>query len=263
MKPQLSRLILVLSIALVGVLLTACGSTGGGGQQATDLASTQQSLESTQAALAALQAEPTEPEATAAPTEEPTVAPTPTQEPFFTEEFDGDLSNWDYFLTSGEDNDFEYYNEDGKLVFNIEGKDVYAYLTYEAQEYDDVRLDTRVRNLGSNNNNVTLICRESDRGWYEFNVANNGLYWIYIYDDAGDGYRLLYSGGSTAIKTGKDVNDYSIICDGNEFTLFINDQEVRTVSDNTLQSGTVGVSVSSFEFVPVLVEFEFLMISQP
>jgi hypothetical protein len=51
--------------------------------------------------------------------------------------------------------------------------------TYDPYVYEDVRIDARVINRGVNNNNVSLVCRYTDSGWYEFNIANNGLYWIY------------------------------------------------------------------------------------
>jgi len=33
---------------------------------------------------------------------------------------------------------------------------------------------------GTNNNNISLSVRYSDEGWYEFNIANNGLYDIFM-----------------------------------------------------------------------------------
>jgi hypothetical protein len=258
---------LLLILALLAALALACSMSGGepaaSEPDAPDFSATQASLEATQEALAA---EVEEAEQAEEVEEEPTDVP-PTSEPtrsrFFTEEFEGGLGDWSYFVMNGPEDGFEVYNEGGNLVFDIEEENVYAYLSYDPETYDNVRIDARVRNLGSNNNNVTLYCRESERGWYEFNVANNGLYWIFLYDANDDQYELLYNGGSTAIKTGKDVNEYTAICDGEELTLLINGVEARSVENSTLQEGFVGVSVSSFDFVPVLVHFEWVTVSQP
>ena len=165
-------------------------------------------------------------------------------------------------MISGDEADFNIYTEDGKLIFDITGTFVYTYLTYDEYFYEDVRVVARARNRGSNNNNVSLICRESELGWYEFNIANNGLYSIDRYDDP-EGYVLLFNGGSTSIRTGKDVNEYTAVCEGTRLTLLINGVEERSVKDTVLQEGRVGVSVSSFENVPVLVEFEWVEISIP
>lgn len=199
-------------------------------------------------------------EVTQAPTEA-----TPAEAPaFYTEEFDGDTSLWTYFFLGSDNADFTVLAQDGDMVFDIRDEQVFVYLTYDAYYYSDVRIDTRASNLGSNNNNVSLICRETEDGWYEFNIANSGIYSILRFDsDVGD-YTLLYNGGSTEVNTGKAVNEYSAICEGDTLTLFINGVEERTVEhDNRYPEGRVGVSVSAFEFVPVIVHFEWLTISEP
>jgi hypothetical protein len=126
-----------------------------------------------------------------------------------------------------------------------------------------VRIDTTAENLGLNNNNVSLFCRYSDSGWYEFNIANNGEFWIYFYDTAIDDYKLLWSGGSNAIRMGKDINDYTAFCVGNQLSLYINGVEAKTVSDRNLRSGLVGLSVSSFNVTPITVEFDYFGVSAP
>ncbi len=252
-----------IAIVLLAVVTVACGgSTGGNDDQAANLAATQQSLEATQAALGA-QPAPTEPPApaTEAPTEPAAAEEAPA---FYTEEFDSPNDLWTYFLMSGEDSDLSIVTEGGEMVFDIEEEQVFAYLTYDAYYYEDVRIDTSARNLGSNNNNVSLVCRETEDGWYEFNIANNGLYSILRYDANINEYTLLYNGGSTAIKTGKATNEYTAICDGDTLSLFINGVEARTIDhDNRYPEGRVGISVSSFENVPVTVNFEWLTISEP
>jgi hypothetical protein len=121
-----------------------------------------------------------------------------------------------------------------------------------------------VENLGRNTNNVSLICRYDDsRGWYEFNVANNGKYNIYFYDMVTEQYIALYSGGSNDINMGRATNEYTAICNGNTLTLGINGVEVRTIKDNRLSEGTVGISVSSFDITPIQVEYDYFIASVP
>ena len=98
--------------------------------------------------------------------------------------------------------------------FDINGNDIYSYFAYDPWRYEDVRLDARAENRGKNNNNVSLICRGSDEGWYEFSIANNGLWWIYAYDGNDGSYSQLANGGSNAIRMGKDINEYTIFCVG-------------------------------------------------
>lgn len=261
---------LYMPLALLVAASLAC-SLGGGSESTgeTDLAGTEAALSATQAALeAALESQEGEAEEAAPPTavsqDQSDALATPTDVPFFVEEFDfWDASNWAYWLVQGDDEQWDLYAENGALVFDIGGEDLWAYLTYEEYTYTDIRIDVQVKNVGSNNNNVSLICREGPRGWYEFNIANNGLYWILRYDEQTGDYVQLYNGGSESIRTGKDTNQYTAICDGTQLALYINGVETRVVSDQVLDDGYAGISVSSFEFVPVIVEFEWLQFSPP
>jgi len=100
------------------------------------------------------------------------------------------------------ESDFSVGLHDGTLKFEFTGNQLnkFAYLIFSPLVAGDVKIETSAENLGRNNNNVSLICRYSEDGWYEFNIANNGLYWIYRYITANREYRLLASGGSTAIR---------------------------------------------------------------
>jgi hypothetical protein len=253
------------TVIIASLLLSACGGSATG-PSAADLAATQQSLEATQAALNAQPAPSDTAEAPTAEvaTEEPTAeAPVSEDEPYYTEEFDQIPTSWSYFLISGDDLDLELYADRGKLVFDITGENVWPYYTYDAYTYTDVRVDAEAENLGNNNNSVSLICRANDRGWYEFNVANNGLYNILRYESSTNEYFELYSGGVANLRTGKDTNEYTIICQGDRLTLGVNGTEIRTVEDSRYDEGLIGISVASFDGLPVLVEVEYVSISTP
>lgn len=219
---------------------------------------------------------------TEAPTDapEPTVAPvdapeaTATEEPaaandFYIEEFDGDISNFTYFElhelgTSKTDNTIIPTTKNGSLVFDLKKANKWVYVTYDPYTYTDVRLDIKADNRGKNNNNVSLICRYSEEGWYEFNIANNGLYWIYAYI-SGEGYQRIANGGSNLINQGKGVNEYTLICNGEDITVGVNGTEVKTITDTKykLPEGKVGLGVSSFDVLPILVNIDSFQISQP
>lgn len=225
------------------------------------------------------QTQPTQPPAQPQPTAVPPTKVPPTEgasaEAYFTEEFDTNDA-WTYFLVDGSKSQiteedlpgFDIFTEDSKLTFDLTGENLWVYVTYDPFEYEDVRVDMRVINRGVNNNNVSLICRYTKDGWYEFNIANNGLYWIFAASVDSDGtvsFGLVYNGGSNDIKAGKATNEYTAICDGRTLALYINGKEARTVEDNkyALSSGQVGVSVSSFDVLPVTVDIDWVTISEP
>jgi hypothetical protein len=212
--------------------------------------------------------------------EQPTATAQPEQsssgaQQFFTEEFDTETNNWKYLVVNGAKKQIvngivglmSVRPIGGLLVFDLQGKGAWVYATYEPFTYADVRLDVRTNNRGSNNNNVSLICRKSDAGWFEFDIANNGLYEILYGKVVGDKveYTPIANGGSVKIKTGLAENEYGIVCQGNTLVLYINGAETRRLEDKKylLPEGKVGISVSSFRDVPVTVDFYWVKISQP
>ncbi len=204
--------------------------------------------------LAVVESFASEPEASAAGD-----APT-----YYLEEFEPDSTTvdyWSWFLTSGDENEFDIYTQDGKLVFNLNGEEIYSYFSYDPWFYQDVRLDVRAENRGMNNNNVSLICRGTEDGWYEFSIANNGLWWIWAYDGS---YTMLANGGSNAVNMGKGVNDYTIMCYGQTLALYINDSKVHSMQESSFafREGQVGLGVSSFDVLPIIVEFDYVNISE-
>jgi hypothetical protein len=194
--------------------------------------------------------------------------------PFFTEEFDNPLScDWYvYTVTDSDQADPDKVTveaRDGRLVWDFGSEYVYYYLFYEAFQYEDVRLEVRTENLGRNNNSVSLVCRyDPEAGWYEFNIGNDGLYSIMYVEVTSDDrldYFTIAEGGSGAINVGTAVNEYSISCIGRELTLVINGEEVNSIIEDKygLLEGQIGISVSSYDVLPILVEMDRVTISKP
>lgn len=187
-------------------------------------------------------------------TEAPTTAAGSAQS-FYSEEFDNGADNYTYFEYHGKNDDVNLSTDSGSLVFDLEKQNLWTYVTYDPYTYTDVTITMVAENQGRNTNNVTLICRYDGNAetWYEFNISNGGKYWIYAHVDGG--FQEIYTGGSTAVKTGRDTNVYTAGCHGNELALYINGVEARTVSDSNyrLDEGQVGFGVSSFDVLPIKV----------
>jgi hypothetical protein len=187
-------------------------------------------------------------------------------EQFFTDTFDGDMDNYSVKnLGTGKEDNMDVNVKDGYMVFDLKGENLWVYVTYNPFTYKDVKISVTADNRGKNNNNVSLICRKSDEGWYEFNIANNGLYNILAYIASDNTWYNIYNGGSTAIKQGKDVNEYTVSCADTELALSINGVDVKKIKDSKykLREGNVGFSVSSFDVTPILVEVDSFTISEP
>jgi hypothetical protein len=206
------------------------------------------------------------PQETAVPaTAEPTQ---PVAQQYFTEGFDSDTGNWSQVVElNGSEGDMDLAKvavDNGRLVFDLD-KWLIAYRLYDPYEYEDVKLDARVDNRGTNVNDVLLICRASDEGLYLVNIANSGLFSMYAYEAATKVYTRIADGGSNSIRSGKDVNNYSLVCKERRLILYINDKKTREYTDNrfVFRSGKVGVGVASEDQLPVKVEFDTVTIGQP
>ena len=189
---------------------------------------------------------------------------------FFTEEFNAPLSDTDWTLSTGGDNQKKasYGVVDGQYKVDLEGANTQVFLEYKPYTYTDVRLDVSTDNRGKNTGGVILFCRSSSDGWYEVEVANDGRYWFYAYDNVGAvkmGYNLITNGGSNLIKSGREQNSYTFICSGNDLTLGVNGTEVKTITDTKFHflKGTIGFGVESAYSLPIIVLLDNFQVSQP
>jgi hypothetical protein len=266
MKPLQPILFFAALILLVGL---ACSAVTGGGEP-TQAPPPTQPISPTQPPLPT----PLPPTEEPPQTEESIEPPLPQAQQFFTEEFDTPLSgDWDILTVTGSvdanPDKVTVEADGGKLVWNFDSEYVYYYMFYNAYDYEDVKLEVRADNRGRNSNSISLICRhDPDVGWYEFNIANSGVYDISYAEVTENGdisYNAIANGGSLAIKQGKEVNEYSITCKGDELTLHINGDEVTSIREKTygLRSGQVGMSVSSFNVLPIVIEMDWVKISEP
>ncbi len=189
---------------------------------------------------------------------------------YYQADFTQPLSSWIYYRVDAQSNAIVNDNEgvtadlkNGKLLVDFINQNTYLYLVYDQFATSNVRIDAKVVNLGRNKNNVGMVCRVSDRGWYEFNIANDGTYYIYRYDVNKQEYVLIYNGGSTAIKTGQSTNVYTAVCQDNKLGLWINNKQTYVGTDNVLTEGKAGISFASFDILPITLELTDFILSVP
>jgi hypothetical protein len=204
----------------------------------------------------------------ASETPEAAFVETPAPQKYYTEEFTGDLASWPYFLTQGNESAVKFFLDGGRLYFQLQQQDEGSprvYLVNSAFSYADVRVETFTTNNGVNANGVSLICRYSGAGWYEFTVSNSGEYTISAYDAEGRFYYDLAVGGSPAVNTGLSTNVYAAICKGGDLTLVINGEIITTTFDRRFNftEGLIGLGVASPRGLPVNVDFDYIKVSEP
>jgi hypothetical protein len=189
---------------------------------------------------------------------------------FFYDELDGPLSDlWVdevYYYTSEDDPNAEpvysIEQERGALKFYLESPWQYVYYIYTPHTYQNVRIDYEVENKGVNTNNVGLVCRYTDYGYYEFIATSGGYYSIMRYYE--DGNKELATGGIKSIRFGTEKkNQFTAVCDGEYLTFIVNDVEIARVHDDEITEGYAGINVSAEDVVPVQIEVNWIQISEP
>ncbi len=175
-------------------------------------------------------------------------------------EFD-DAESW-YVVTVPQSDDYQAYTDGGLFYVKVDPAKVTVYAFYDLVLPPDVQIDTYAQKVeGANTNNISLVCRASDAGWYEFSMTSGGYWYIWLYAD-GD-YTQLAKGATTAINLKDAANKLTATCIGNNFTFYINDQEVGSATDRTLKGGgQVGVSAYS-EYPGVGIEFDWFAATVP
>lgn len=190
---------------------------------------------------------------------------------FFTEDFNGSLSNWEHAIAGGDENAATAGVDGGFLNLALNNKNMSYYTYYTARTYDNIRINVRVQNRSGAKNIVSLICRyNADKGWYEFRIDNGGLYTI-LYtswnkDKRSTSSVVIGNGGFTSVHTSKgEVNEYSAVCNDRTLSLSINGDESRPKVDNQflLQDGYAGVGLASDNVAPVEVGIDSVEFSQP
>jgi hypothetical protein len=197
----------------------------------------------------------------------PTSAFTPTPVPlFFTDEFNSDLGAWVSFQTSGKEappvkleNDF--------LRIDFASPNTWYYAIHNAHEYSNVFVSAKFS--GTPAGSLGVICDYSEsKGWYEFNIASDGTYSILFGHWLVQGiaqYTPIAVDDSEYLKAGKLSYEIGLICQGDTLFPHINGKLFRKidVARYGLNEGKIGITLSSFEEVPMIATFDWVKVDEP
>ncbi|KAA3644642.1 MAG: hypothetical protein DWQ07_14600 [Chloroflexi bacterium] len=280
------KLLLILGVLLLAAL--AClGGSDAPPVDTVDTSATEAALQATQNALEAQQQQqqqdpPTQPPPP--PADDPPADDPPPADPapdlsnlqsgdiIYSTDFSGPgdwEDGWVHFAIPEDNDNYTTYVENDYLYVEVEQADTTIYVVYDniylERDQADVRLDAFVDNVGdARDNNISLICRGSSEGWYEFSLTSSGLYFIYKYD-AVDGYEILSQGGLQGYNRNDTDHELSVTCIGDELTFAINGEIPRygVVTDRSFREGQFGVSVYTLRNNLVGVEFDYFIASVP
>lgn len=284
----LFRLLTVLGVLII--IQLAC-SLGGPATEASpegpDYAATEQALQKTQAFLEeqAQQPEPVQPEPEPTEEPEPTLAPTeesppPDTEPEVVTYTSGDLIYYTDFDGAGDwedgwihfslpDSDYTVYKDNGIMYVEVPETYTTVYLFYDNLFFErdkaDVFVEAGFENRSTHNiNNISVMCRASDQGWYEFSILSGGLWYIYRYDANTNKYIILKEGGIANLDYDAP-HTIAAECLGDQLTFYFDDEPLRngSIKDTTFREGQIGFSVYADSWADVVVEFDYFGVMVP
>lgn len=210
--------------------------------------------------------------ATEPPAEESTA---PQGDMYFRDEFDNSLDNYSHFLFDF--NQFRIFKnneeleekagvelDNGRVKFNMEEYNLSYHFIYEPQTYEDVKVSMEVENLGYNASSAALVCRyDEDLGWYQLSVDFQGYWALYYYDALIEkGFTYLTNGGAAEFDYGKGKNTFTLVCEGDEISVYINDVFSQTFKDENLKSGKVGFAART-DNTYTIINVPWFEVSQP
>lgn len=142
-------------------------------------------------------------------------------------------------------------------------QDVWA---HPGQDFSDVSIEVDAAKFsGPDNNDFGLICRfVNDDNFYFLIISSLGSQVIGKYQNG----ELQYISAtemqlSDAVKQGSTTNHLRADCVGSTLTLFVNGQQVASVTDTSFTSGDVGLTVGTFDDPNAAVTFDNLVVNKP
>lgn len=172
--------------------------------------------------------------------------------------FDGDITagGWSTSVL-GDDSNYQVSQKPGRVYMEVNTTGTTVYLWNDAYWASDVYVETKETKVGGPNRmNVSVVCRASDKGWYEFSITSGGYWQIWKYFDGN--FTRLAEGASKFIHVQTTPNILQASCSGNNLTFWVNENKVGETTDRDLTEGQVGLSVSTFDLKGAQVEFEYL-----
>ena len=166
-----------------------------------------------------------------------------------------DTEGWTYFTVPSSE-DILVKQRTGRVYIEVNNTFTEVYFLNDLNLTGDLRMTANFKTVaGPNTNNISLVCRATDLGWYEFSVSSGGEWWIWKYDSGADtAYKRLAHGFSKSIHLQKAENQLSAQCLGEDLTLWANGDKIGETTDPDFSGGQFGVGIYADKIKGVGVE---------
>ncbi len=149
----------------------------------------------------------------------------------------------------------------GRVIISVDPADHGAYAFNDYFWDDDMVVTTQATKLkGPNKVFIAVVCRASDKGWYEFNISTGGRWWIYKRDESvgtNGEFQVLKQGLSNKIAVQNAPNVISGSCIGTNLTFYVNGVKIGEATDRDFPDGQAGFGMFTSDIGKSQVEFEY------
>ncbi|NTU61894.1 MAG: hypothetical protein HGB05_00480 [Chloroflexi bacterium] len=178
------------------------------------------------------------------------------------DDFSNSSSGWD--VNSGAEGSVGY--ENGAYVIQVDRVD-YSLWANPGEMFDDVVVEVTAQlTPDSASADMGVLCRYQDAGNFIYGgITSDGFYGI---AQMKNGQLSVLTGGgklqpSDVIEQGTQANGLRFLCEGNQFTLVVNDQVVDTIEAKAPAGGDVGLLAGTFEKPGARVRFDDFAAARP
>jgi len=185
----------------------------------------------------------------------PTLTPLP-----YADDFSNTVGGWKTVNDEG----VKISLQDGALRFQIDELDTLAWSTPKDKRFANFVLDVDATQLdGPNDNSYGIVFRyQDDRNFYRADISGDGYFALFKYKE-GRWTKLQDYLETAAVQQGQATNHLQVIATGNQFTINVNGQTVKTFSDGDFPSGNVGVTSGTlFDTAGVHIAFDNVTVSE-
>jgi S1-C subfamily serine protease len=174
----------------------------------------------------------------------------------FTDDFSDTSTGWDW---TGSDSSIRYGN--GGLEFHIQKPQLLTWST-TIGEYSDVIVEVDASVLqAAGDGDFGLICRYVDGdNFYAMEVSEDGYYAIWKYS-AGDQVPIVNWEPTQLVDTSRQMK-VTAACVGDRLSLYLDGQLLAEVQDNDFSSGDAGMIIGTYEYAPITIGFDNLVVYQ-
>jgi len=145
---------------------------------------------------------------------------------------------------------------DGEYFCRETAENYIYHAQYPDLELDDFTYQVECRQVeGDPENEYGLVFRCSGEDYYKFGVTGDGYYDLLLRKD-GQWTKMVDWAKSTAVERGDQVNVLKVACTGETISLYVNDEHVQTVRDDSLSKGRIGLFVGGWENMPTEARFD-------